>query len=73
MKKITDVEFIGWLYMTNSESGKWIYQSPDNTESAMVEPSNGEVIFIMDVKTQEPIYTSVNAKKYSKGVGRNLV
>lgn len=73
MKKITDVEFIGWPYMTNSKSGKWIYQSPDNTESAMVEPSNAEVIFVMDLKSGEPIYTSPDAKKYSKGVGRNLV
>jgi hypothetical protein len=72
MKKITDDEFKGWSYMSNSASGKWLYYSPDNTESAMVEPSNGEVIFIMDLSSGKPIYTSPNVKKYAKGFGRRL-
>lgn len=72
MKKIKDIEFYGWYYMSNSASGKWIYYNPDNTQSAMVEPTNGEVIFIMDLASQEPLYTSPNAKKYAKGFGRKL-
>lgn len=72
MKKITDDEFKGWPYMSSSESGKWLYFNPENTLSAMVEPSTFEVIFIMDLSTQEPIYTSINAKKYAKSSGRRL-
>lgn len=72
MKKITDAEFAGWPFMRNSASGKWLYNNPDNTQAAMVEPVNGEVIFIMDLASQEPIYTSPNAKKYAKGYGRSL-
>lgn len=72
MKKIKDVEFLGWTYMSNSASGKWLYFNPTNTMSAMVEPSTGEIIFIMDLASQEPIYTSINAKKYAKGYGRSL-
>jgi len=66
MKKITDAEFKGWAFMSSSASGKWLYFDPENTMSAMVEPSNGEVIFIMELSNQEPIYTSINAKKYAK-------
>jgi len=72
MKQIKDAEFAGWSYMSNSASGKWMYYSPDNTQAAMVEPSNGEVIFIMDLASQEPIYTSQNSAKYAKGFGRRL-
>ncbi len=72
MKHIKDAEFAGWSYMSNSSSGKWLYYSPDNTQAAMVEPSNGEVIFIMDLATQEPTYTSQNSVKYAKGWGRRL-
>ena len=73
MKKIKDPEFTGWVYMSNSESGKWLYYSPSNTKCAMVEPSNGEVIFIMDLASKEPIYTSPNAKRYAKGLGRRII
>ena len=72
MKKITDAEFRGWIFMSSSASGKWLYFDPENTMSAMVEPSNNEVIFIMDLASQEPIYTSINAKKYAKSLGRRL-
>lgn len=72
MRKITDPDFIGWIYMSNSESGKWIYYNASNTEAAMVEPSNGEVIFIMNLKTKEPIYTSKNVKKYARFFGRRI-
>lgn len=71
-KRIKDSEFKGWLYMSSSTSGKWIYNNPDNTEAAMVDPTTGEVIFIMDLASQEPLYVSPNAKKYAKSFGRKL-
>ena len=65
IKKLKDEEFLGWNYMwTTEESGKWIYYSPDNLQAAMVEPSNGEVLFIRERKHGERLYVHPNIKKF---------
>jgi len=74
-KRVKTPEFRNWKFMNVSESGFWIYQNPENTEAAMVSPKTGEIIFIMDLATKQPIYTSPNAKKYAKeaqAFGRRL-
>jgi hypothetical protein len=66
MKRIGDPEFGGWQFMNMSQSGKWIYFSPDNLQAAMVEPTTAEVLFLMDRASGEPIYTSPNVKKHAR-------
>jgi hypothetical protein len=65
-KKIDDAEFKGWLYYQNTESGFWIYYSPDNLQAAMVDPATHEVLFIMDRPSQEALYRHPEIKKFAK-------
>jgi len=52
--------------MTVTVSGFWIYQNPENTQAAMVSGETGEILFIMDIKSGEAIFTSPNIKKYAR-------
>ena len=66
MKRMDDPEFRGWSFMSTSESGKWLYLSPDNLQAAMVEPTTNEVLFVMDRPSGQPLYTSPNVKKHAR-------
>lgn len=66
MRRMDDPEFRGWVFMSTSGSGKWLYLSPDNLQAAMVDPGTNEIIFIMDRASGEPLYTSPNAKKHAR-------
>ena len=50
MRRIGDKEFTGWQAMTSLERNDnyWIYFSPDNTEAALVNTINNQIIFLMD-------------------------
>ena len=65
-RRIKNPDFKDWKFMSMTNSGLWIYQNLENTEAAMVSPKTGEVLFIMDLSTKLPLYTSPNIKKYAK-------
>lgn len=69
MSKIKHPEFADWQFMTVTASGFWIYQNPENTQAAMVSGETGEILFIMDIKSGEAIFTSPNIKKYTRKAG----
>lgn len=71
MKRMDDPEFRGWMFMSSSRSGKWLYSSPDNLQAAMVEPTTNEILFIMDRISGAPLYASPNVKKHAR-FGRRL-
>lgn len=68
MKRIGDKEFLGWQEMTalRGNQNYWIYFSPDNLQSALVNTINNEVIFIMDRASGEQIYKSRNSQRHAK-------
>lgn len=68
MKRIKDKEFMGWQAMTSLRGNTiyWIYFSPDNLQSALVNTINDEIIFIMDRASGEQVYRSRNSQKHAK-------
>lgn len=68
MKRIGDKEFIGWQPMNalRNNPNYWIYFSPDNTQSALVNTINSEVIFIMNRATNERIYKSPSSQRHAQ-------
>lgn len=68
MKRIGDKEFMGWQAMTSLQGNSiyWIYFSPDNLLSALVNTINNEVIFIMERATGVGVYKSPNSQKHAK-------
>lgn len=68
MRRIGDKEFAGWNAM-NSLAGNnnyWIYFSPDNTEAALVNTINNQVIYIMDRKSGAQTYKCRNHQKHAQ-------
>lgn len=68
VRRIGDKEFTGWQAM-NALAGNisyWIYFSPDNTEAALVNTINNQVIFIMDRATGVRTYRSDNHQKHAQ-------
>ena len=68
MKRITDKEFRGWQAMNALQNNQsyWIYFSPDNLISALVNTINNEIIFTMDRRTGEPLYKSPNSQRHAQ-------
>lgn len=68
MKRITDEEFKGWQAMNAllNNQNYWLYFSPDNTQAALVNTINNEVIFITDRRTGEQIYKSPNSQRHAQ-------
>lgn len=68
VRRIGDKEFTGWQAMTSLRGNTiyWIYFSPDNLLSALVNTINNEVIFIMDRATGEQIYKSRSSQRHAK-------
>ena len=68
MKKITDPDYKHWqdMHALRGNENYWIYFSPDNLYSALVNTINQEIIFISDRKSGEPIYTSPNSRKHAQ-------
>ncbi len=68
MRRIGDKEFEGWEPMSAlaGNINYWIYFSPDNTEAALVNTINGQVIFIMDRATGVRTYRSSNHQKHAQ-------
>ena len=66
--KITDPEYVNWQQMSNlpRNPNYWIYFSPDNMHTALVNGINNEIIFISDRKSGEEIYKSPNARKHAR-------
>ncbi len=68
MKKITDPDYKHWqeMHALPRNENYWIYFSPDNLYSALVNTINQEIIFISDRKSGEPTYTSPNSRKHAQ-------
>ncbi len=68
MRKITDKEFTGWSAMSSlaRNNNYWIYFSPDNTEAALVNTINNQVIYIMDRKSGAQTYKCRNHQKHAQ-------
>ena len=66
--KVEDKEFRGWQPMNSllNNENYWIYFSPDNTEAALVNTINNEVIFIMDRASGEQTYKCPNAQRHAQ-------
>ena len=66
--KIGDKEFQGWQSMNalHNNPNYWVYFSPDNTEAALVNTINGEVIFIMDRASGERTYKSPSSQRHAQ-------
>jgi hypothetical protein len=68
MKRINDEEFKGWQAMNalQNNTNYWLHFSPDNTQAALVNTLNNEVIFITDRRTGEQIYKSPNSQRHAQ-------
>ncbi len=68
MRRIGDKEFTGWQPMSAlaGNVNYWIYFSPDNTEVALVNTINGQVIYIMDRKSGAQTYKCRNHEKHAQ-------
>lgn len=66
--KVGDEEFQGWQAMNalSNNQNYWIYFSPDNTQAALVNIINDEVVFIMDRASGEQVYKSPNSQLHAQ-------
>lgn len=68
MRRIGDKEFEGWQAMNSlpRNNNYWVYFSPDNTEAALVNTINNQIIFLMDRKSGAMTYKCLNHQKHAQ-------
>lgn len=68
MRRITDPEYAAWQAMGSLPRSEnyWVYFSPDNLYSALVNSINQEIIFISERATGVEVYKSPNARKHAQ-------